>query len=122
MLNYLQDLQDIRLIAACRDRRRLQVAFRGEIREGDIRDDRYLASLFDGVDVAVNAMAWTSLWGHRRQSEQLFLQPSLSLVDHFDAMSRGLVELPTLFFFAASMFPVCPTISPFAKFTTIKSY
>ncbi|MEX1312141.1 MAG: ABC transporter permease subunit [Candidatus Sulfomarinibacteraceae bacterium] len=26
---------------------------------------------------------------------------SLSLVDHFDAMSRGLVELPTLFFFAA---------------------
>jgi nucleoside-diphosphate-sugar epimerase len=85
VLHYLQGLQNIKLIAACRDRQRLRIPFHGEVREGDLRDDHYLSSLLDGVDVVINAMAWTSLWGHRQQSEQLFLQPALKLIDRFIA-------------------------------------
>jgi len=82
-LRYLQGLQDIKLIAACRDRRRLRIPFDGEIRQGDMRDPAYLAGLLDGVDVVINAMAWTSVWGHVQESEQLFLQPTLQLIDRF---------------------------------------
>ena len=84
-LQTLQTRPDIKLIAACRNRAGLRIPFQGEIREGDIRDDSYLATLLDGVDVVVNAMAWTSLWGHGRQSEQLFLRPALKLIDRYVA-------------------------------------
>jgi len=82
-LNALCNMQGVELIAACRDRTKLSHSFTGEVREGDIRDKDYLDQLLDGVDVLVNAMAWSSLWGHKADSDRLFLQPNLRLIDAF---------------------------------------
>jgi len=68
-------------VAACRDRRKLIPDFDGEVREGDLRDTDYLGSLLDGIDVVCHAAAWTSAWRFTRESEHLFLQPSLSFID-----------------------------------------
>ncbi len=82
-LNWLSAQPDIRLVAACRDKSKLGSLFAGEVREGDVRDAAYLASLLDGVDVVVNAMAWSSLFGHSRQSDALFYQPCIKLIDAY---------------------------------------
>lgn len=86
-LRWLSRQPDIRLIAACRDEKRLPTGFTGEVRCGDLRDEAYLSSLLEGVDVVVNAMAWTSLWGRKQQSEELFLKPTLDLINAFSASS-----------------------------------
>lgn len=82
-LEYLRCQSDIRLIAVCRDRRKLPADYRGEVRQGDLRDETYLKGLLNGVDVVVHAAAWSSLWGHAQQSEALFYQPSRQLVERF---------------------------------------
>jgi nucleoside-diphosphate-sugar epimerase len=82
-LGWLAQQPGIRLIAACRDKRKLPGGFTGEVREGDMRDNAYLATLLDGVDVVVNAMAWTSLWSHEQQSAALFYQPTLKLIEQY---------------------------------------
>jgi len=84
-LDYLGRQPGIRLIAACRDRRKLPEDYRGEVRQGDLRDQAYLNALLEGVDVLVHAAAWTSLWGHARQSEALFYRPASRLIEHFFA-------------------------------------
>jgi nucleoside-diphosphate-sugar epimerase len=73
--------EGITLIAACRDRRKLIPEFFGEVREGDLRDSNYLKSLLEGVDVVCHAASWTSVWKHVSNSERLFMQPSMSLID-----------------------------------------
>ena len=73
--------EGITLIAACRDRRKLIPEFSGEVREGDLRDSNYLKSLLEGVDVVCHAASWTSVWKHVSNSERLFMQPSMSLID-----------------------------------------
>jgi nucleoside-diphosphate-sugar epimerase len=73
--------QDAITIAACRDPSRLPSGFRGETRVGDLRDPDYLDTLMIGIDVIVHAAAWTSLWGHQKQSDEFFLKPSLDLID-----------------------------------------
>ena len=80
-LKSLMKLEGINLIAACRDRSKLISEFNGEVREGDFRDDNYLDTMLDGVDVVCNAMAWTSLWGHKKQSQELYYQPVIKLID-----------------------------------------
>lgn len=82
-LKQLSEKSDIRLIAACRDKNKIQMNFQGEIREGDVRDEKYLQTLFDEVDVVVNAMAWSSLWGEQETSDRLFLKPNLQLIDAY---------------------------------------
>jgi len=82
-LNYLQQQQNVRLIAACRNRKKLPASFKGEVREGDIRDSNYHSVLLEGVDTVVNAMAWTSLWGHKEQSETLFYRPTINLINQY---------------------------------------
>jgi len=72
--------KDLRIIAACRDRRKLIAGYNGEIREGDLRDEDYLQRVLTGADIVCHCAAWTSLWGKRRESEELFLQPSLKLI------------------------------------------
>jgi nucleoside-diphosphate-sugar epimerase len=69
------------VVAACRDKDRLPSGFRGETAVGDIHDEAYLGSLFDGVDTVCNAFAWTSLYKHADESRALFLQPTLRLID-----------------------------------------
>jgi len=73
--------EGITLIAACRDRRKLIPEFSGEVREGDLRDSNYLESLLEGVDVVCHAASWTSVWKNVSNSERLFMQPSMSLID-----------------------------------------
>ncbi|MGB5397977.1 MAG: NAD(P)-dependent oxidoreductase [Gammaproteobacteria bacterium] len=71
---------ELRIIAACRDRRKLIADFDGEIREGDLRDPDYLTRVLTGADIVCHCAAWTSLWGKRKESDELFLQPSLNLI------------------------------------------
>ena len=73
--------KDLHIIAACRDRRNLISAFDGEVREGDLRDPDYLDRVLAGADIVVHCAAWTSLWGKAKESEELFLKPSLNLID-----------------------------------------
>jgi nucleoside-diphosphate-sugar epimerase len=90
-LEALQAHGAVELIAACRQRDKLLPGFQGEVRQGDLRDPAYLATLFEGVDVLVNAYAWTSAWGHRRQSEQLFYRPTLQLLQQ--ALAQGVKKI-----------------------------
>lgn len=81
ILERLSHDHDLEVIAACRDPRRLPPDFSGEVRVGDLRDPDYLDDLTHGVDTLCHAAAWTSLTGHRTESERLFLKPSLALID-----------------------------------------
>jgi nucleoside-diphosphate-sugar epimerase len=81
ILEAAQYLPDVHLIAACRDPQKLPPGFGGEIRPGDLRDPVYIESLVRGVDVICHAAAWSSLWGHDKESRELFLQPSLALIE-----------------------------------------
>ena len=81
VLEALQQRDDVRVIAACRDRQKLLAGFSGEVREGDLRDPEYRKNVVAGVDVLCHAAAWTSLWGHRQASHDLYLQPALALIE-----------------------------------------
>lgn len=89
ILEALSGRGDIRVIAACRDRRALAPGFGGEVRAGDLRDAAYRRALVRGVDVLCHAAAWTSLWGHRDESRRLFLEPSLALIADAHAAGVG---------------------------------
>ncbi len=80
VLQALQQLGDVRVIAACRDKTKLPADFRGEVRAGDLRDAKYREALVKDVDVLCHAAAWSSLWGHADESRALFLQPGLALI------------------------------------------
>jgi nucleoside-diphosphate-sugar epimerase len=91
VLEAANDYDSVQWIAACRDRRKLPAWFRGEIRAGDLRDQGYRREALRGVDVVVHTAAWTSLWSHRQESEELFLRPSMALLE--DACSAGVGRL-----------------------------
>ncbi len=74
-------VDSVRVIAACRDARKLLPTFRGEVREGDLRDPVYRNKVVEGVDVICNAAAWSSLWGNVENSRRLFLEPNLALIE-----------------------------------------
>ncbi|OOZ38388.1 hypothetical protein BOW53_15675, partial [Solemya pervernicosa gill symbiont] len=73
--------EGVELIAACRNRERLETDFVGEVREGDINDVHYLSTLFDEIEVVVNGFAWTSVWGHAKASKERLLNPTLKLIE-----------------------------------------
>ncbi len=73
--------KDIHLIAACRNKSKLPGNFSGEIREGDLRDTDYLASLVKDVDVICHTGTWAAMWGHRQLEQQNFYQPSIALIE-----------------------------------------
>ncbi len=81
IIETLQQLDDVHIIAACRDPHKLPQEYKGEIRIGDLRDKHYRDSLVTGVDVICHAAAWTSLWGHAQESNDLYLLPTLALID-----------------------------------------
>lgn len=80
-LKNLMKLDGVKLIAACRDKSKLIAEFKGEVREGDFRDDAYLDAMLEGVDIVCNAMAWTALWQHKKQSQNLYYEPTQKLID-----------------------------------------
>ncbi len=85
VLTYLsnQPNEKIRLIAACRNRHKLPAGYSGEVREGDLRDNQYLSMLLNDVDIIVNGMAWSSLWGNIKYSRELFYEPNIKLIDQY---------------------------------------
>jgi nucleoside-diphosphate-sugar epimerase len=85
-LEALAQRPDCRIVAACRDRERLPPGFSGEVRTGDLRDAAYRERLLDGVDVVCHCMSWTTLFGHGRRSRDLYLEPTLALLNAAIAM------------------------------------
>ncbi|MES0327239.1 MAG: NAD(P)-dependent oxidoreductase [Gammaproteobacteria bacterium] len=73
--------KELYIIAACRDRRKLIAEFKGEVREGDLRDPEYMDRVLTGADIVCHCAAWTSLWGKKRESKELYLNPSIKLID-----------------------------------------
>lgn len=80
VLDALQRREDVQVIAACRKKSKLPGGFKGQVREGDLRDADYRRALVRDVDVLCHAAAWTSLWGHEKESRSLFCEPSIALV------------------------------------------
>lgn len=80
VLSRLQD-EEPDLVAACRDRSRLDPEFSGEVRVGDLRNPDYVDELVRDVDIICHCAAWTALFGHEQESHDLFLTPSLQLID-----------------------------------------
>lgn len=80
-LEALMDCEDMEVVAAVRDPGRLLPGFSGEVRQGDLRDPPYVRDIVRDVQAIVHAGTWSSLFGHRQTSRELFLKPSLSLVD-----------------------------------------
>jgi nucleoside-diphosphate-sugar epimerase len=78
----------INIITACRNKNKLIPEFKGEIREGDLRDRDYVDKLLSGIDIICHAAAWSSLFGHGEQSKQLYLQPTQYLIDR--AIQKGI--------------------------------
>lgn len=75
------DHKELYIIAACRDRRKLITEFKGEVREGDLRDPEYMDKVLTGADIVCHCAAWTSLWGKKQESKDLYLDPSIKLID-----------------------------------------
>ncbi|HEY9163142.1 MAG TPA: NAD(P)-dependent oxidoreductase [Magnetovibrio sp.] len=75
------------LVAACRDQDRLPSGYGGAVAIGDLNDPDYRRTLVQNADVVIHAAAWTSLFGHKKQSDRLFLKPSLALLE--DAVQAG---------------------------------
>lgn len=80
VLEALQSRSGLHLVAACRRPSRL-VGFAGEVRQGDLTDSNYVQDVVKGVDVICHTAAWTSLWGHRKEEERLFREPTKALID-----------------------------------------
>lgn len=79
-LEALSEIDGLNVVAVCRDRRKLVPGFKGEVREGDLRDAGFRHAALVGADVVCNAMAWSSLWGNVENSQRLFLEPNLALI------------------------------------------
>ena len=81
VLEALAKVDNLHVVAVCRDRQKLIPGFAGEVREGDLRDAAFRALAVQGADILCNAMAWSSLWGHAKPSRRLFLEPNLALIE-----------------------------------------
>lgn len=80
VLEALAGVDGLHVVAVCRDRRRLIPAFKGEVREGDLRVAGFRHAAVQGADVICNALAWSSLWGNVENSRRYFLEPNLALI------------------------------------------
>ena len=71
----------VELIAACRDRRKLPVWFKGEVREGNLLDPAYRQVLPRDVDVVCHAAGWAAMWGHAELERVRFYEPAIDLIE-----------------------------------------
>ncbi len=81
ILRALVARDDVTAVAACRNRVKLPADFSGEVRFGDLMDDRYLRSVVRDVDVVCHAASWASLWGHQQLERERFYVPTCRLID-----------------------------------------
>ena len=82
VLESVAKLNDVHVIAACRDQTKLPFGYTGEVRVGDLRDEQYIKAVVKDVDIICHAAAWSSMWGHKADSQRLYLQPTLALIEH----------------------------------------
>lgn len=82
IINSFEKSDNVTLIAACRDKQKLPATFSGEVREGDLRDQTYLKSMVQDIDVICHAGTWAAMWNHTKQEQQNFYQPTLKLIDY----------------------------------------
>lgn len=68
-------------VAAVRDPSRLTATHRGPVVVGDLTDSAYRQRIVEGADVVIHAGTWSSFWGHRRHERELFLEPTLDLLE-----------------------------------------
>jgi nucleoside-diphosphate-sugar epimerase len=84
VLEALLEDDNLHVIAACRDRAKLSrivPGFDGEVRLGDLSDNRFIREVVKDVDVVCHAAAWTSLWAHRKEEQHYYREPSKALID-----------------------------------------
>lgn len=81
VLEALEKDDTLHVVAVCRDKRKLLPSFKGEAREGDLRDAGFREAAVEGVDILCNALAWSSLWGNADHSRRMFLEPNLALIE-----------------------------------------
>jgi len=81
ILNAMAADPNIECIAACRNPKRLGSGFSGEVREGDLLDDRYRGDLVEDVDVICHAGTWASMWAHKRLERERFYEPTRDLIE-----------------------------------------
>ena len=79
--------ENIELIAAGRNKRKLQEWFQGDIREGDLHDPNYRKAVVQNVDVICHAGTWAAMWAHSKQEYENFYLPTIDLIDQ--ASSAG---------------------------------
>jgi nucleoside-diphosphate-sugar epimerase len=84
----LERTEGVKPIALVRDRTRLPPDFKGEMRQGDLRDAAFVNHTLEGVDVVCAAAAWTSAWGHAEHSRRYLLEPTLAFLDA--AVEKGI--------------------------------
>jgi nucleoside-diphosphate-sugar epimerase len=80
ILEALMQDGSLNIFVACRNKENLIQDLKGEIREGDLRDNNYVKEVVKDIDVICHAGAWTSLWNHKKQSNDNYLEPTLNLI------------------------------------------
>lgn len=71
----------VTIIAACRDKNRLPEFFKGEVREGNLRDPAYRQSVVKDIDIICHAGTWAAMWGHTAQEKENFYHPTIDLIE-----------------------------------------
>ncbi|MEN8131455.1 MAG: NAD(P)-dependent oxidoreductase, partial [Pseudomonadota bacterium] len=105
VLETLMDHENLQVIAACRNEKKLSrivPGFKGEVRPGDLTDSDYIQALVKDIDIVCHAAAWTCLWAHRKESQRYYRDPSKALIDA--AVESGVKR----FIFDASVVVVKP--------------
>ena len=69
-------------IAACRDKNKLPDYFKGEVREGDLRDPAYIKSVVKNINVICHTGTWASMWNHAQCEQENFYNPTINLMEH----------------------------------------
>lgn len=73
--------EDVELVAACRDKRKLPDWFQGEVREGDLRNPDYRNAVVHDIDVICHAGTWAAMWDHAKQEHDYFYLPTVDFIE-----------------------------------------
>jgi len=74
--------QDLQIVAACRNPAKLIPQYKGEVRQGDLRDADYLDRVLTGIDIICHAAGWSSFENAGDICNKAYLEPTLDLINH----------------------------------------
>jgi len=74
--------QDLQIVAACRNPAKLIPQYKGEVRQGDLRDADYLDRVLAGIDIICHAAGWSSFENAGDKCNKAYLEPTLDLINH----------------------------------------